>query len=155
MWKQNTEAHVRLRFIQKLKLDKSFNVVYERTVNVSGPSTNRKRDKTNYGFDKSPRGILITFCARRHNKVDVYKPVMAILADHLLVPSKTDCFMAFMWPVWLFSSTPNTSLHEFIEPWLNLASFIYRRINIAEPVRNLTKSGRFAVWGMKIVSRRK
>lgn len=27
------------------------------------------------------------------------KPVIAIFADHLLVPSRTDCFMAFMWPV--------------------------------------------------------
>jgi hypothetical protein len=27
------------------------------------------------------------------------KPVMAILADHLLVPSNTDCFTAFMCPM--------------------------------------------------------
>ena len=37
-------------------------------------------------------------------------PVMAILADHLLVPSRTDCLTAFMWPIWLRSSTPNTAL---------------------------------------------
>lgn len=37
-------------------------------------------------------------------------PVMAILADHLDVPSKTLCFTAFMWPVWDFLSTPNTFL---------------------------------------------
>lgn len=41
---------------------------------------------------------------------------MAILADHLEVPSKTDCLTAFMWPAWLLSSTPNTdlSLSQFI-----------------------------------------
>lgn len=37
-------------------------------------------------------------------------PVMAIFADHLLVPSKTLCLTAFIWPAWLFSSTPNTAL---------------------------------------------
>lgn len=40
----------------------------------------------------------------------VCKPVIAILADHLLVPSRTLCFTAFIWPEWLFSSTLKTSL---------------------------------------------
>lgn len=38
------------------------------------------------------------------------KPVMAILADHLDVPSSTDCLTARMWPTWFFSSTLNTDL---------------------------------------------
>lgn len=41
---------------------------------------------------------------------DSNKPVMAILADHLLVPSSTDWFTDIMWPTWLLSSTPKTSL---------------------------------------------
>ena len=41
---------------------------------------------------------------------DINKPVIAILADHLLVPSKTDWFTDIMWPTWLLSSTLNTSL---------------------------------------------
>ena len=40
------------------------------------------------------------------------KPVMAIFADHLLVPSRTDCFTEVMWPIWDFSSTPNTDLNS-------------------------------------------
>lgn len=44
-------------------------------------------------------------CARR-----LYLPVMAILADHLDVPSRTLCFTAFWWPAWLLTSTLNTSL---------------------------------------------
>lgn len=40
-----------------------------------------------------------------------FKPVIAIFADHLLVPSNTLCLTAFMWPEWLLSSTPNTALN--------------------------------------------
>ena len=41
-------------------------------------------------------------------------PVIAILADHFEVPSRTLCLTAFIWPAWLLSSTLNTSL------WINL-----------------------------------
>lgn len=37
---------------------------------------------------------------------------MAIFADHLLVPSRTDCFTAVMWPVCASSSTPKTDLNS-------------------------------------------
>ena len=37
---------------------------------------------------------------------------MAIFADHLLVPSRTDCFTDVMWPVCASSSTPNTDLNS-------------------------------------------
>lgn len=62
---------------------------------------------------------------------------MAILADHLEVPSSTDCFTAFMWPEWLLSSTPNTSLHrnnveKLAENYGHTLKFqeIYQGINI-------------------------
>lgn len=42
------------------------------------------------------------------------KPVIAIFADHLLVPSRTLCLTAFIWPVWLFSSMLNTALDIFV-----------------------------------------
>ena len=41
-----------------------------------------------------------------------HKPVIAIFADHLLVPSKTDCSTAIMWPMCAFSSTPKTDLNS-------------------------------------------
>lgn len=41
-----------------------------------------------------------------------HKPVIAIFADHLLVPSKTDCSTAIMWPACAFSSTPKTDLNS-------------------------------------------
>ena len=41
-----------------------------------------------------------------------HKPVMAIFADHLLVPSRTDCFTDVMWPVCASSSTPKTDLNS-------------------------------------------
>lgn len=39
------------------------------------------------------------------------KPVMAIFADHLLVPSRTLWVTAFMWPEWLFSSQQKMALN--------------------------------------------
>lgn len=42
--------------------------------------------------------------------ISSHKPVIAILADHLLVPSSTDWWTDFMCPTWLFSSTLNTAL---------------------------------------------
>lgn len=47
---------------------------------------------------------------RKLFQIQNFKPVIAILADHLLVPSSTLCLIAFIWPAWLFSSTPNTAL---------------------------------------------
>lgn len=41
-----------------------------------------------------------------------HKPVIAIFADHLLVPSKTDCSTDIMWPECAFSSTPKTDLNS-------------------------------------------
>lgn len=58
----------------------------------------------------------ITSCKKKGRTTELQSqqlpalPVMAILADHLDVPSKTLCFTAFMWPVWDFLSTPNTFL---------------------------------------------
>lgn len=40
----------------------------------------------------------------------VLLPVIAILADHLEVPSSTLCLTAFMWPECDFLSTPKTCL---------------------------------------------
>lgn len=51
------------------------------------------------------------------DKIDLFsrceiddEPVMAIFADHLLVPSSTDCLTDFIWPTYVFSSTANTDL---------------------------------------------
>lgn len=57
-------------------------------------------------MDKFRQGIL----CRKLFQIQNFKPVIAILADHLLVPSRTLCLIAFIWPAWLFSSTPNTAL---------------------------------------------
>lgn len=43
--------------------------------------------------------------------LDKCKPVIAILADHLLVPSRTLWVTAFMWPEWLFSSQQKMALN--------------------------------------------
>lgn len=44
--------------------------------------------------------------------VIIHKPVIAIFADHLLVPSNTDCLIVSMWLVWARSSVPNTDLNS-------------------------------------------
>ena len=53
-----------------------------------------------------------TFGFSRHYEasLDILLPVIAILADHLDVPSRTLCLTALMWPEWDFLSTPNTDL---------------------------------------------
>ena len=58
------------------------------------------------------------------------KPVIAIFADHLLVPSNTLCLTAFIWPAWLLSSTPNTALQmnrEKRAKRLSLRIFIWHK----------------------------
>lgn len=54
-----------------------------------------------YGSDVPPLSLAVNPWA--------HMTVMAILADHLDVPSKTVWATAFMCPWWLLSSTPNTS----------------------------------------------
>ena len=67
-------------------------------------------------------------------------PVIAILADHLLVPSRTDCLTAFMWPLWLRSSTPNTALYDFItfEVW----NFNFNKIHRAHSFHQIRPRAR-------------
>lgn len=61
---------------------------------------------------RSSRGIRRVHKFRNRRARAAHKPVIAIFADHLLVPSKTDCSTDIMWPECAFSSTPKTDLNS-------------------------------------------
>lgn len=83
---------------------------------------------------------------------------MAILADHLLVPSSTLCVTAFMWPEWLFSSQQNIALilsifvcetnvngHKQVNIWIKIKKCVF----VAITKKNAAERGNNKVINIK------
>ena len=84
---------------------------------VNGSSSCVKRQTTRYCEFRD--GVYFTLVPlNRCRQIGVYMswvysvPVMAILADHLEVPSSTDCLTVFILVDWLRRSAPNTLLYS-------------------------------------------